>query len=191
MAKGIRLDPEDPKVKAILQKQINKSTGLSLYDTYKKDVLSQKSNLIPGLERGREGNEEGQDKAIKGPGRGKFNTKGHIDFSGIKWDSKWEHLVYMELEFLRQCKIIDSIELHPKFEIKHNDVLICNVDIDFAIKIKGKKFLVDAKSKFTSKTRGWTLVKKMIKAFHGFDVVVLYQEDNNVKDVIYKLKEMC
>lgn len=89
--------------------------------------------------------------------------------NGRTFDSKAEAEFY---QLLLNHKI--SFECQKKFEIRVNGILICYYYADFVIKGDGKDYVVDVKG---YETRDFVLKRKLMKAVHGIDVLVIKKSE--------------
>jgi len=92
---------------------------------------------------------------------------------GIKFDSKKEAARYQELKLLERGGHIKDIELQPRFDFVLNDVKMGFYKADFRYKLKFygdeyREIIEDVKG---FKTPMYRLKKKMMKAFHGIDIL--------------------
>lgn len=63
--------------------------------------------------------------------RSKYNNKiTYVD--NIRFDSGAEADRYCELKLLIKAKVIESLELHPRYQIHLNGIFICTYIADFA-----------------------------------------------------------
>lgn len=97
------------------------------------------------------------------------NIKTVID--GFTFDSKKESDEYINLKIRLRNGDIKNLELQPKFPITINGVKICTYKADFAYEVKGKRIVVDVKSKFTAKLPVYRLKNKLLKAVYGIEVL--------------------
>jgi hypothetical protein len=99
------------------------------------------------------------------PKRNKFGAvKTVVD--GIQFDSKREAHHYGVLKQRERAGEIDRLECHPKFELKHDGVLICKYKPDFKFfdKAQYRWRVVDVKSEPTAKKRDFVLTRKLYEA---------------------------
>ena len=90
---------------------------------------------------------------------------------GITFDSLKEADRYEELKLKKKAGLINSLIVHPGFDMSINGVHICRFVPDFAYvdSETGKKVIEDVKSKPTI-TRAYVMKKRLLKAIHGLDV---------------------
>jgi hypothetical protein len=109
---------------------------------------------------------------------------------GVKFQSAAEARRYGDLLLMLKAEKIAELKVHPRFKIEHNGVKICTVVLDFSyidrsIKsygvsmiryedVKVQKLGKDGKIAFTTDTRHSKIGRKLLKAFHGIDVDLVY-----------------
>ena len=86
---------------------------------------------------------------------------------GILFHSKKEAERYKALKLLSEAKIIKELGVQPTFEIKVNDVKICNYKADFIYKRDGETIIEDVKG---FKTPLYRLKKKLVEALYPFKI---------------------
>ena len=122
---------------------------------------------------------------FKGGGmRGRVSKKVHID--GYILDSKLEARRYAELRFLEKAGEVRKLEVHPKWEIIVGRELICHYIADFRYQthmlnsgcrvtivedVKDFRIGKDGKIKFSTRTAGYLLKKKLMFAVHGIEII--------------------
>ena len=102
------------------------------------------------------------------PKRMKYrNVKTEID--GIKFDSKKEAAYYSKLKLLKASGDVLAFQMQVRYNFKYNGILLCFYKADFVVKWKtsGEK-VIDVKGR---KLPMYNLKKKMMKAFHGIDIM--------------------
>lgn len=91
---------------------------------------------------------------------------------GITFDSKKERDRYCVLKLMEKAGEIKNLELQPRYDFKHNGKLICFYKADFRYRDchNGNWNLIieDVKG---MKTPMYNLKKKMMKIFHGIEVL--------------------
>lgn len=94
----------------------------------------------------------------------KYNAR-HVREDGYLFDSKAEHRRYSELKRLQKAKLIEGLEVHPKFRAAIGGVKICVIELDFRYFDKTKNRLIyeDVKGVDTSMSR---LKRKILKALY-------------------------
>lgn len=178
----MKLNPSNKEDREFLARVKNPRTGISLLEEYEalgrnksraSIELDDKKSLGTASEV-----KDGQTKKYS-------NTK--VEYRGIQFDSKWELECYQHLLWLEKAKYIHTIEVHKKYEIIHNDILICKINLDFTFSVKDEIFVADAKSPFTAKKYKFTLQKKMMRAFYGMDVIALIKGESDLEKIIRQL----
>lgn len=98
------------------------------------------------------------------------NQKVVID--DIPFDSQKEGVRYWELKQMRNNGEIRDLECHPVYRFETNGVRIGRYIADFRYRVvaTGETIVEDVKSDAT-KTTAYRLRKRLMKAFHGIDVV--------------------
>lgn len=96
------------------------------------------------------------------------NIKTVVD--GIRFDSKKEAKRYGQLKILEIAKEIKGLDVHPKYQLKVKDEIICFYEADFSYRdLKTKKFIIeDCKG---VKTAVYRLKKKLMKAIYGIEIL--------------------
>jgi hypothetical protein len=112
--------------------------------------------------------------------KNKFNAK-KVKDDGYTFDSKAEHRRYCVLKLRQKAGEIACLEVHPRFKIKVNDVLICQYTADTRYlefrpdpnnpeRQVTHEVVEDVKSEPTRKKRDYRLTKKLMKAVHGIEI---------------------
>ncbi len=96
------------------------------------------------------------------------NVKTAVD--GILFDSKREAHRYYELKLMEKAGEITHLKLQPQFKCEINNVKICTYKADFEYhRLADNAWVVeDVKG---MKTPVYNLKKRLVKAFHGVDVI--------------------
>lgn len=109
----------------------------------------------------------------------KYKNK-HVEYHGIKFDSKKEGTYYLKLKAMEELGIIKDLKLQVKFELqpsfKFNGKTIraINYIADFTYYDEEDKFhIVDVKSEATKKDKVYRLKKKLFQ----------YKYDLNIEEV--------
>lgn len=98
----------------------------------------------------------------------KYNNKKTI-VDGITFHSKKEAAYYCNLKLLKKAKKITRFEMQVPFLITYQGFNICKYICDFIVYYPdGTHQVVDVKG---VKTSIYRLKKKLVKAFHGIDIV--------------------
>jgi hypothetical protein len=123
----------------------------------------------------------------------KYGNK-KVVYDGITFDSKRESEVYMILKSYESKGLISNLECHPKYElipaIKENYTVQLKTKVkvkertvqlpitytaDFRFQKGDKEYVFDVKiSKFLL-PKEYTLKVKMMRYFHGIDVIEIYK----------------
>lgn len=100
----------------------------------------------------------------------RFNKFGNkkVIIDGIKFDSQKEGSRYLELKLLERANEIIGLELQPRYDFEHNGVKMGFYKADFRYWEHGKQVVEDVKG---YKTPMYNLKKKMMKAFHGIEIL--------------------
>ena len=99
-------------------------------------------------------------------GRNKYNAR-KVEIDGYIFDSKKEAKRYQELCLLERAGEIEIIEIHPRWKLVVNGVLIGRYTADFMYKDNGKMVVEDVKG---VRTRDYVLRKKLMKALYGIEI---------------------
>jgi hypothetical protein len=113
----------------------------------------------------------------------KFNAV-KVRLDGYVFDSKAEAKRYGELKLLKRAGKIHSLDVHPKYALTVNGVLISTYKPDFRYSTWRLEGLVgvarqehthveDVKSPPTAKKRDFILIRKLMKALHGIEVEII------------------
>jgi hypothetical protein len=73
--------------------------------------------------------------------RSKFDNR-IVREDGHLFDSKAEHKRYCELKLLLKARLIEGLEVHPKFNAEINGRKICMIELDFRYFDKSKNKLI-------------------------------------------------
>lgn len=202
MPKGNRIDPIRD---ADILKRIKGKDGQNALDLYNKERFKSKGNQSILNKILTEGNVGAENPNEKPKGKDRYNAKKVILADGTVFDSTWEYAVWNRLLILQRIGKIHNLNRQIEYPCIHNDVELCTVTLDFVFEvplhfgnevmhrearrvIKGEfvEVIADAKSKRTARTRGWTLVSKIMWACYS-KPVTFFQEDNDVESVVYSL----
>lgn len=94
----------------------------------------------------------------------KYNAK-HVRDDGILFDSKKEHKRYCELKLLKAAKKIAGLDVHPKFNLKVNDKLVCVYEADFVyLDLETQKLVYEDVKGFSNAV--FKLKHKLFSALH-------------------------
>jgi hypothetical protein len=93
-----------------------------------------------------------------------------VEEDGHHFDSQAEYRRYCELKLMRDAGDIESLCVHPRFDLPVNGVKISRYTADFCYVRDGQMIVEDVKSGPT-RTRAYVLRKKLMKAIHGIDIV--------------------
>jgi hypothetical protein len=91
---------------------------------------------------------------------------------GYVFDSRAEHAHYRELKLRLLAGEIESLVVHPSYDIKVEGEHICKFipDFQYTDLLLGKRLTVDVKSGPT-KTPVYRIKKKLLRAVWGIDVI--------------------
>jgi len=120
------------------------------------------------------------------------NTK--VKYDNILFDSKKEGEAYLYLKDLQSKGVISDLVLQPKWElvpaIKETYIkqlktkektcvrtvqLAITYKADFAVTYKGQRLVFDVKASPVMLPKEFVLKKKMMRAIHGIDVILIYK----------------
>jgi len=98
------------------------------------------------------------------------NRKTLVD--GIQFDSQKEADRYQELLWMQQARLIQDLELQPRYDLVVNTHKIGFYRADFRYEVVATSILVveDVKSPAT-KTAVYRLKKKLVKALYGIEII--------------------
>jgi len=97
---------------------------------------------------------------------------------GLKFDSRWEAERWGQLKAMERAGVVEQLERQVKYELKINDVKICNYIADFTYLLieedGSSRFIVeDAKGVLTPEFR---LKKKLMLAIHNIDILLSFKK---------------
>ena len=106
--------------------------------------------------------------------RNKFGAV-KVKLDGHTFDSKAEAKRYGELKLLERAGKITDLEVHPKYDLVLNGVLIATYKPDFRYydAVHRDPLVEDVKSAPTARKRDFVLIRKLMKAIHGIDVEIV------------------
>ena len=96
---------------------------------------------------------------------------GKTDF--VYFGSKTEAKRFPQLRLMQDAGMISKIELQPRFPIAHNGVKIMTVRADFGYWRNKTYIIEDVKAKGAPLTRTFTIGRKLVAAFYGYEIVVV------------------
>ena len=98
------------------------------------------------------------------------NRKTLVD--GIQFDSQKEADRYQELLWMQQARLIQDLELQPRYDLVVNTHKIGFYRADFRYEVVATSILIveDVKSPAT-KTAVYCLKKKLMKALYGIEII--------------------
>lgn len=99
----------------------------------------------------------------------KYGAKKTI-IDGITFDSKRESQHYVHLKIREKAGEIYNLELQPVYQIIIGDMKICKVIPDFRYVESNVTVVEDVKGMDTAISR---LKRKLVKAVHGVDIVII------------------
>jgi hypothetical protein len=102
------------------------------------------------------------------PKKNKYNAK-KTTVDGIVFDSKAESKRYEFLKAMEAAGEISDLETQPRYVFFVNGQRICAYKPDFRYVEEGETIVEDVKSKAT-KTRDYSIRKKLLKALYGIEV---------------------
>ena len=97
----------------------------------------------------------------------KYHAKKTV-VDGIKFDSKKESLRFLELRMMERAGEIRYLKLQPRFDFELNGTKMGFYKADFQYWKDGAVVVEDVKG---FKTPVYNLKKKMMKAFHGVEIL--------------------
>lgn len=94
------------------------------------------------------------------------------EVDGVRFASRAEAKRYSELKLLARAKLIENLELQPKFPLIVNGVLVCTYVADFSYRLPstGKTVVEDVKSTAT-RTDAYCIKSKLLAALHSVEIV--------------------
>jgi len=107
----------------------------------------------------------------------KYFAKKTLAF-GEKFDSKWEAERYGQLKAMERAGVVEQLERQVKYELKINDVKICNYVADFTYLLieedgSSKYIVEDAKGVLTPEFK---LKKKLMLAIQNIDIFLSFKK---------------
>jgi hypothetical protein len=114
------------------------------------------------------------DAAAKAPKRKFRNVPTEVD--GETFASRKEAKRYGELKLLEKAGYIRDLQLHPKFPLKVNGLLVCTYIADFAYQRRDLKpghpanVVEDVKSAITRKHPVYRIKNKLFAACYGLEI---------------------
>jgi len=99
-------------------------------------------------------------------GKSKYKAK-KCEIDGFKFDSLKEGKRYRQLKLLEKARVIENLELQPRYDLIINDVKCGFYKADFRYIENDKLVVEDVKG---MKTPVYNLKKKLIKAIYGIDI---------------------
>lgn len=128
--------------------------------------------------------------AKKANKKNKFNAR-KVEYDGHKFDSQAEYQRYLSLRDDQKDGKIIRLEVHPKFELVVNGVLIRTYTADFKYTIVRngaaiRRVVEDVKSPPTAKLDTFRMVKKLMLAIYGIEVKVVLKKDVTIPSGIGK-----
>ena len=101
----------------------------------------------------------------------KYRAK-KVSLDGYVFDSKSEARRYGELRLMQKANDIRNLEVHPKYILSVNGVVIARYIADFVyFDPRNKKLVVeDVKSPITAKLPAFIMKKKLVRAIYGIEV---------------------
>jgi Protein of unknown function (DUF1064). len=90
---------------------------------------------------------------------------------GHRFDSRLEARRYQELRLLERAGLVAKLEVHPRFELRIGEILICTYTADFRYFDESRRMIVeDVKSEATRLKESYRLKRKLMLAIHGIEV---------------------
>lgn len=91
---------------------------------------------------------------------------------GHRFDSRLEARRYQELRLFERIALIAKLEVHPKYELRIGEILICTYTADFRyFDEESRRMIVeDVKSEATRLKESYRLKRKLMLAVHGIEV---------------------
>lgn len=104
--------------------------------------------------------------------KGKKNMYNSVKTSidGIEFDSKAEMNRYV---FLTSMEDVKNLQRQVRFVLKVNGIVICKYRADFVYDCLGERIVEDVKNSFLAKGRDFIKIKKLMKAIHGIDILIV------------------
>lgn len=99
------------------------------------------------------------------------NIKTEVD--GIMFDSKKEAKRYGELKLLEKAGAIRGLKLQPKLPIEVNGIKVCTYigDFEYIDTSKDQVVIIEDVKSTATKTRIYSLKKKLVKAVYGIEIL--------------------
>lgn len=114
---------------------------------------------------------EKQAQATQKAKKSKFKNK-WVEVDGIKFQSKREGDVYVELKRRMQIGEIKSIDRQKRYEFIINGLKVTSYRADFVIELSGGGFqVIDVKSPVTRNLNDYVIRKKLMKAMFDIEIV--------------------
>lgn len=110
-------------------------------------------------------------KALLRPAKPRRYRNEKVIVDEILFDSKKEARRWSDLKIMQNRGEISALMRQPEFEINLNGVKICKIRPDFSYFGKDGKIIEDVKSPITRKDPVYRLKKKLLRAFHGIELV--------------------
>lgn len=111
----------------------------------------------------------GRNARTSGNGLRKYRNN-PTEFNGRKFDSQKEARRAGELQLLERLGEIEDLDYQIAFPFDYNGIRLCKYIADFVYYQNGQRVVEDVKSA-ASKTPLYNLKKKMMKAFHGVEIL--------------------
>lgn len=105
----------------------------------------------------------------------KYRAK-KVEVDGLRFDSKKEAERYGQLKLLERTGDVQTLRVHPSFELKVNDQLICRYIADFSYYEYGSEVMVVEDVKGYKKGGAWNMFRlkaKLMKSIYGIEVRVV------------------
>ena len=111
--------------------------------------------------------------ALPLPKKNKYQAK-KVELDGLRFDSKKEAARYGTLKLLQRAGEISDLKVHPSFDLRVNDQLVCKYIADFSYYLDDMLIVEDVKG--MRKGGAWDIFRikaKLMKALLFIDVVVI------------------
>ena len=101
-----------------------------------------------------------------------------IEVDGLRFDSKKEAQRYQELKLMQRAGVITNLKVHPSFDFKVNDLLVCKYTADFSYSDHSMDpaMHVVEDVKGVRKGGAWEKFRikaKLFRALFGYDITVI------------------